>query len=378
MKKRINLFLFTSFVLSIILIAFSGIYFTQKINNIKYFPNSPYLISTFGEVMINGVKINTLPYKITKGDIIETIDAGGGLAILQNGIELCLRNSAKIIFYDTSSIELINGEISARKINNEKFTLKWQGRKLLITGESSLKVKQEGKKEYLIFNNYKKKVKMITEPSGEKILLPPGFYYKISKEKEVIPKELLPAPVNLIPVDLKNIGIEDGSNLLFKWDKSEKAKGYSLHIAYNSVFAGEKIYQTKTNFFILNITNFKNSPVYWRVSTIDKNGIPGKLSKTNRFYIKNLIQILQLWKNPPYLKLKGPLVPTGNLLIIKGKTDLGVKLTINGEYVAVDSNGNFMHIISFKTIGEHNIIITSRNLSGAETKLMRKVIIYEK
>jgi hypothetical protein len=78
------------------------------------------------------------------------------------------------------------------------------------------------------------------------------------------------------------------------------------------------------------------------------------------------------------LELKGPLVPTGNLLIIKGKTDLGVKLTINGEYVTIDSNGNFMHIISFKTIGEHNIIITSRNLSGAETKLMRKVIIYEK
>ncbi len=378
MKKRINLFLLTSFFLTIVFIAFSGIFFKQKINNMKNYPDSPYLISVFGEVLVNGQKVRVLPRKITKGDIIETIDNGGGLAILQNGIELCLRNSAKIIFYDTSSIELIDGELAARKTDNEKFTVKWLRRKLLINGESSLKVIKDRNREYLIFKNYNGRVKMITEPSGEKTLLQPDYYYNISKDKKITAIKLLPAPVNLIPDDLKNIGIEDGSNLLFKWDKVNNARGYSIHIAYNSVFAGEKIYQTQTNFFILNITNFKNSPVYWRVSSIDKNGITGVLSKTNRFYIKNLIQILQLWKNPPNLTLNGPLVPTGNLLIIKGRTDLGVKLTINGEHVTVDPNGNFMHIISFKTIGEHDIIIISKNLSGAETRLMRKVIIYEK
>ncbi len=378
MKKRLNLFLFISFLLILILLVLLNFIFNKKINKTSYYPNSHYLIASFGKTLINNKKIDSLPYKITKGDIVETEENGGNLIVLQNGIELGLKNNPKVIFVNKNSLELINGELDVIKTNNEEFTLVWKDIKLIVNGKSDFRINNIQKEQYLELNNYKKDIKMVIMSNGEKQIIKPNYNYIIKEKGDISSEKLLKAPEKLSPQDMKNIGIEEGSNLFFKWDKVENAKEYILHIAYNSVFAAEETYKTKTNYYMINITDFKNSPVYWRVAAIDKKGIAGVMSKTNRFYIKNLIQILQLWKNPPHLKINDPLVPTGNLLIIKGKTDLGVKLTINGSDVTVDPNGKFMHIISFNTIGEHTITIISQNLSGAETRIIRKVIIYEK
>ena len=354
----------------------------EKIKNFSVLTKGAYIITEIGNVSIDGkAEIKATPFALKNGTIITSSNNSGGLIILGTGEELGLMENTSVKISSNKKIELLSGSINFLNSSSDFIILKWKNNSFIIKDKAFFSIHQIKKKrnlfeDQLYIKVYGNSIKAIV--NNKRVILNKQYNYILNENEIISEYKMLPAPKLIEPEDLKHISIDEGNNLLFKWEAISGAKSYNFYFSYNSIFINPVLIKTKKSNTTLSITDFKESPVRWKVCAIDSAGEEGVCSKVRSFHIKNLIQILQLWKNPPLLKIEEPLSPTGNLVIIKGKTDLGVNLTINGEEVTIDSSGNFMHILRFNSIGEHQITIVAKNLSGAKKVYTKSVIIYEK
>ena len=382
MKKALGFFIIITLLIFVMGFIQEGIVEKKKIKNFSVLTKGAYLITTIREISVNSkTNLNNTPLFLKNQTKIKSGDKSGGLIILDSGEEIGFGENSSLQLITNKKIELIAGSLFFFNSSNDSIFLKWKDFNFLVRNKAFFSVKEIPKRKRVIENQLLVKVyrgSIKANINGKTLILIKQFFYTINNNGIVSTYKMLAAPTLREPENSKNISIEEGSNLLFKWNQISKARGYNFYFSYNPIFIDSVLKNTNKTFVTLNITDFKESPVYWKVCSVDSRGREGECSKKRRFYIKNLIQILQLWKNPPLLKIEEPLTPTGNLVIIKGKTDLGVNLTINGEEVTIDSSGKFMHILKFDSIGEHQIKIVARNLSGAQRVYTKNVIIYEK
>jgi len=81
--------------------------------------------------------------------------------------------------------------------------------------------------------------------------------------------------------------------------------------------------------------------------------------------------------SPPALNLSAPadsLVVSGNSLDISGQTEPEAKITINGEAVLADTDGNFSKNINLKT-GLNTIVITAQKPYSRKNTIARQVMV---
>lgn len=94
-------------------------------------------------------------------------------------------------------------------------------------------------------------------------------------------------------------------------------------------------------------------------------------------FLGYLAQEFYSFTRPPALKLSSPAqdaVIYSEIVEIQGKTDKDTLLTLNGQIVSVDSEGNFKEKIDVVP-GTVNLIFVAKNKSGKETRLERTLRI---
>ncbi len=84
-------------------------------------------------------------------------------------------------------------------------------------------------------------------------------------------------------------------------------------------------------------------------------------------------KLRQIDKTPPLLK--ATITAKGRVVIIKGQTEIGVRVFVNGEPVEVDSQGNFYCTLTFDTMGEHKISLKAVDEAGNVSRMEKTVII---
>jgi hypothetical protein len=67
----------------------------------------------------------------------------------------------------------------------------------------------------------------------------------------------------------------------------------------------------------------------------------------------------------------------GNIILIFGRTEPDVLLTINNKRVDVDSDGAFKDVIELHKLGKNTLIITAQDPSGNKQVLEKEVFITE-
>lgn len=90
-------------------------------------------------------------------------------------------------------------------------------------------------------------------------------------------------------------------------------------------------------------------------------------------FLGYLAQEFYSFTRPPTLKISSPsqdAVIYSEIVEIQGKTDKDTLLTLNGQIVSVDSEGNFKEKIDVVP-GTVNLIFVAKNKSGKETRLER-------
>ena len=113
---------------------------------------------------------------------------------------------------------------------------------------------------------------------------------------------------------------------------------------------------------------------YWRVAAVDKEGVEGAYSEFARFTVVRRGGPGNAGGPPPPLAIQELELRT-NILQIKGRTEPGATVTVNGQRVDVQSDGSFNEFITLDKPGRQMVVVRSTGLAGGVNEQRRQVVV---
>jgi hypothetical protein len=112
---------------------------------------------------------------------------------------------------------------------------------------------------------------------------------------------------------------------------------------------------------------------YWKVAAVDKDGVEGSFSEFASFRVTRPTTAA-VAAPPPPLNLE-PLEARGNILQVKGKTEAGASLTVNGQRIDVASDGTFNEFITLEPGARPLVVIRATGLNGGVNEQKRPFVV---
>jgi len=195
---------------------------------------------------------------------------------------------------------------------------------------------------------------------------------KIAKGRPVEVDQVLPGPRLMEPVNNKTFAYQANLMVKLQWEKLVGAVHYIVQVSGSAFFV--EFQEKKKNNTILTVKVPAPADYYWRVAAVDAKGNQGPWSTPNpcKFRVVPPGEAARLDKTPPPLKVT-PGNPTSNACIIRGVTEPGAIVTIDGEQAYTNEDGSFYANITLKQVGVNQVIVKAVDPFGNET--IEKILI---
>lgn len=114
---------------------------------------------------------------------------------------------------------------------------------------------------------------------------------------------------------------------------------------------------------------------FWRLATVEPDHVRSEWSPVRRFRIfatdrQSLLQD----HTPPELEIDPP-QQLGRLFMVRGRTEAGATVTINGELVEVDGEGRFDKTVELTEDGWNDLVFAAVDPSGNRTERRERVFV---
>jgi hypothetical protein len=180
------------------------------------------------------------------------------------------------------------------------------------------------------------------------------------------PKKLLAPPLPVHP--LEGQALFD-NRVEFRWNPVENAVAYQIQISRNKNFTEtEKSIRIDRDQQVVWEAP-QNGGYYWRIRSIDREQLQGPFSKPAGFTVR-------VDRMPPYLAVTTPSRDTvvfGSTIKIRGRSENGVTVMINGDTVRVSEMGEFEHEAKLLE-GKQALSITAVDGAGNSSRAEREVV----
>ncbi len=187
---------------------------------------------------------------------------------------------------------------------------------------------------------------------------------------------ILPPPDLIEPSNLKQIASPDLSKELvyIAWRQVEGAKSFRLLVSPTPLFSTPLVdFHMSGKDLSVRVAGLIVGTYFWKAYAVDQNGIEGRPSEVRRFRIIAQDQRVQKFDVvPPALTVDEPRL-SGNIALMRGRTEPGALLTINGEQVDVESDGSFFHPAILPHSGQNELVVIAQDASGNENKITKVV-----
>ncbi len=211
--------------------------------------------------------------------------------------------------------------------------------------------------------------------TGQKIQLNQNEGMKVTAEGKAGPKIVLPdIPVLLAPPHQAEIAYVDParSTTLLAW-RPVSAATYHIMLDYNPNFGRPVVDRKEWKSPSMELRGLDVGTYYWKVSAVDKDGVEGSFSEFAAFRVTKPTATASLAPPPP-LTLE-PLEARGNILQVKGRTEPGASLTVNGQRIDVTSDGTFNEFITLEPGARPVVVIRATGLNGGVNEQKRPFVV---
>jgi len=203
------------------------------------------------------------------------------------------------------------------------------------------------------------------DAGGKKIQLSAHEKLGVEKGGSVSKVTVLAAPRLLDPANNKTLSFSSGMRIKLQWEKVPGAGLYWIQISSSQFFVDLLAENKKSdNTQSLKIT--APADYYWRVSAIDAKGVAGTPSNSYKFKVVPSGQNINGDKTPPPLTADAG-SPLGNMCIIRGQTEPGVTVTVDGEEAFMKEDGSFTANATIKNVGWNVVVVKAVDPAGNET-----------
>jgi hypothetical protein len=316
---------------------------------------------------------------LEKGDVVQTMSEGIAKVAFVDGSTYSIQQDSLITIEEITSNALQQGQYGVR-LETGTFQLNTGDVPSIQQVRIDNSTTTVNKNSALQASNDRKNDKhevLLTKGSGtfeingqtttvapyEKVVFNP-VTGSVSKEKEIAPPVLL-APANMMP-----IFSQPGKSLEFSWTPVDGVHWYHIKVSRNPYFSTvEKEARVLTSDW--RVSGLGEGRYYWMVQSVDPRGRESVESEKNGF------TIIHRGDEKASLALElEPFVQHGHVIEVKGKTQQGARVMVNGQQVPViDDDGKFNYFTPALPTGESIITITAQNEKGGVATQTKKVVI---
>lgn len=236
-----------------------------------------------------------------------------------------------------------------------------------------VRVAETGDSDFRLFEGSGK----VTTKAGETIQMGASEAIKIDAAGKASPKVvLLAAPTLLAPPHQAEITYPNPSlaTTLLAWKGLPDAVSYHLMLDYSAYFNRPLVDRKGIKGAQQELRGLEVGKYYWRIAAIDKNGEEGAFSDFARFTVAGPGSGSAGDGPPPPLLIE--LLDTRqNILQVKGKTEPGASVTVNGQHVEVEGDGGFNDFITLEKPGKQIVVIRAIGLNGGVNEQKRPIVV---
>ncbi len=211
--------------------------------------------------------------------------------------------------------------------------------------------------------------------TGERIQLGRNEGIRVTNEGKAGPKIVLPdVPTLLAPPHQAEIAYVDParSTTLLAW-RPVTAATYHVMLDYNPNFGRPVVDRKDLKSASMELRGLDVGNYYWKVAAVDKDGVEGSFTEFFSFRVTKPTTAA-VAAPPPPLTLE-PLEARGNILQVKGKTEAGASLTVNGQRIDVASDGTFNEFITLEPGARPLVVLRATGLNGGVNEQKRPFVV---
>jgi hypothetical protein len=327
----------------------------------------------------------TADYNVTleKGDVVQTTGQGLAKIVFADGTNYTIKPDSLIVVQESSvnaaqqtkvRVEVTTGQVSLAT------TTLGQGSTSQVTADGATLSLAHDTQADVLNDPHTDAHEMLVKKGGGEVVrngetVQLHNFERVSfadespqmiKTKEIGPPTLI-QPTNMSPV----FKTGETNPVDFSWSQVDGAKKYRVRISQNPYFSSFVVPPTEVEGTQIQLTNLAEGPYYWTVQSIGDHGRESVQSEKNRFTV---IPKGQDSENVT-LQLE-PLSQLGHVIEVKGRTELGARVMVNSQEVAlIAGDGSFHHFTPPLPTGENMITVTAQNSKGGVKTITEKVVI---
>jgi hypothetical protein len=212
--------------------------------------------------------------------------------------------------------------------------------------------------------------------TGQTLELSNNEAVKVDASGKPAAKVTMPGvPVLLAPAHQAEITYANAARAttLLVWKGVPEAAAYHVMVDYSAYF-NRPFVDSKHRDTSVELRSLDVGKYYWRVAAVDKSGEEGGFSPFARFTIASSGSGGKGDGPPPPLQIES-LDLRQNILQVKGRTEPGAGVTLNGQRLDVAADGSFNEFITLEKAGRQEVLIRAVGLNGGVREIKRTVVV---
>ncbi len=238
---------------------------------------------------------------------------------------------------------------------------------------AEVRVAEAGDSDFRLF----KGSGQVTTKSGQTVALARNEAIKVDASGRAGEKVALPGvPRLLAPSHQAEITYPNAANATtaLVWEPVQRAVAYHVMLDYSAYFNRPMVDRRNIADTSVHLTSLSTGKYYWRVAAIDRNGEEGAFSDFARFTVATAGAGGAGDGPPPPLVIQ-TLEVRQSILQLKGRTEPGASLTVNGQRVDVEADGSFNDFITLEKPGKQDVVVRATGLNGGVREVKRPVVV---
>lgn len=309
--------------------------------------------------------------RLNKGDRVRTRSGARCIVQFDDGSQLTIKPNSLVHIDDlsedirtrtkSSAIKLLESDVEASILRptarGSRFMIETPGSVAQIRkARINIKVSKQNETEYRLMSG-----DVVVKAAGKEVRIGESDVVRLAKDGGVLSRgKLVSIPVTKTPENLEWIVSGNrGVPVTFSWRKVNKASGYHLVVGMDRYFT-KTVYDSKRiKNNSVRVPNLKPGLYYWKVSSLSRRGTESLFSSFNVFRILHD-------QRPPLFEMDDPIVLAGSSgarVYISGAAEPGTTLSLNGEKIALASDGAFRTFLNVGS-GEDELRIMAMDTAG--------------
>jgi hypothetical protein len=186
----------------------------------------------------------------------------------------------------------------------------------------------------------------------------------------------LPAtPVLMVPPHETEISYLDPAKhtTLFVWKPVPEASSYHLLVDSTPYFNRPFVDRKGIKALQQEIRGLEEGKYYWKVAAANRDGVEGSFTNFWRFTVTKPKQASGTGGSPPVLTIE-MLDVRAQIVQVKGRTEPGASVSVNGQRVDVQADGSFNEFITLEKLGRQVVVIRATGLNGGVAEQKRAIM----